>query len=204
MLATRTFSTRYHRYPRRLRRPAVGFVAVTSMASLWLAACSDSAPTASQHAATTTQSTITSTTSTTATNSTTSTASTAPTTSSTQQSLDGAVVDSLREIVTRVPVEPGDHVDVAGQPATVCTYGDGFGLHVVVANQFASCEFAHAVTDVFTAGLNATDNDVRAVLPATKTVNSQVTGREYEVTCTADADRVVRCVGGEGAEIWMY
>ncbi|AIT61970.1 hypothetical protein CDOO_12420 [Corynebacterium doosanense CAU 212 = DSM 45436] len=104
-----------------------------------------------------------------------------------------------------LPVEPvGTAVTIAGEPATVCIMGDGFGTNVWAANTDTSCEFVNAVYGVLTDGLNATDDNLRAHLPGQISVTSPVTEQDYLLSCTQVDSRLIRCAGGQNAAVYIY
>lgn len=98
----------------------------------------------------------------------------------------------------------GKQVDVFGQPATVCVYGDGYGLNTVAAGANTSCEFATETLHQLTQGLNPTFENVRSALPAAITAHSPATGQDYEMSCSVDANKLVTCRGGNDAAVYMY
>lgn len=106
--------------------------------------------------------------------------------------------------ITDGTVDVGKQVDVFGQPATVCVYGDGYGLNTVAAGANTSCEFATETLHQLTEGLNPTSENVRSTLPATVTAHSPATGQDYEINCSVDANKLVTCRGGNDAAVYMY
>ncbi|MCT1464740.1 hypothetical protein [Corynebacterium sanguinis] len=98
----------------------------------------------------------------------------------------------------------GKQVDVFGQPATVCVYGDGYGLNTVAAGTNTSCEFATETLHQLTQGLNPTFENVRSTLPAAITAHSPATGQDYEMSCGVDANKLVTCWSGNDAAVYMY
>lgn len=103
-----------------------------------------------------------------------------------------------------VATQEGDPVTIKGTPATLCVYGDGYALHMVAAGPNTSCDFARELMRQQTAGLNATDDNVRDHLQSTLTVASPVTGGSYDMSCAVDADRLITCSGGNNATVFMY
>ena len=106
--------------------------------------------------------------------------------------------------ITDGTADVGKQVDVFGQPATVCVYGDGYGLNTVAAGADTSCEFASETLHQLTEGLNPTSENVRSTLPATVTAHSPATGQDYEMSCSVDANKLVTCRGGNDAAVYMY
>lgn len=104
-----------------------------------------------------------------------------------------------------LPVEPvGTAVTIAGEPATVCIMGDGFGTNVWAANTDTSCDFVSATYEVLTDGLNATDDNLRSHLPGQTAVTSPVTKQDYTLACTQVDNRLIRCAGGDNAAVYIY
>ncbi|MCQ9353098.1 hypothetical protein NQ015_08680 [Corynebacterium sp. 153RC1] len=98
----------------------------------------------------------------------------------------------------------GSRVNLDGTEVTVQVYGDGFGLHLVGNGPNTSPEFAVATMEVLTAGLNATEENVRDTLPRTVNVYSPATGQTYSMQCVNNPNKTIRCTGGNGAEVMMY
>lgn len=104
-----------------------------------------------------------------------------------------------------LPIAPvGSEVTIAGQPATVCIYGDGWGTNVWAGNANTSCEFVTATHEVLIEGLNATTQNIRDNLRPQISVTSPVTGETYDMSCAPRTDELVSCTGGEGAEVFFY
>lgn len=104
-----------------------------------------------------------------------------------------------------LPVEPvGTAVTIAGEPATVCIMGDGFGTNVWAANANTSCKFVSTTYGVLTDGLNATDDNLRDHLPGQISVFSPVTEQDYLLSCTQVDSRLIRCAGGQNAAVYIY
>lgn len=98
----------------------------------------------------------------------------------------------------------GEKVDVDGEAAEVCVYGDGFGINTVAAGTNTSCEFARATLDALTGALNPTTENVRDTLPRSVTVHSPVTGADYELESALNQEKIVSCRGGNNASVHMY
>ena len=104
-----------------------------------------------------------------------------------------------------LPMEPvGSEVTIAGEPATVCIYGDGWGTNIWAGNANTSCEFVSATHETVVEGLNATTQNIRDYLPPEVQVTSPVTGETYDMTCAPRGERLVSCTGGDGAEVFFY
>lgn len=104
-----------------------------------------------------------------------------------------------------LPYAPvGEEVTIAGEPATVCIHGDGWGTNIWAGNANTSCEFVVATHQVLIEGLNATEDNIRQHLRERVTVHSPVTGRDYELTCAPLDGRLVACTGGDNAAVYFY
>lgn len=104
-----------------------------------------------------------------------------------------------------LPMEPvGSEVTIAGEPATVCIYGDGWGTNIWAGNANTSCEFVSETHYAVVDGLNATTQNIRDYLPPEVQVTSPVTGETYDMTCAPRGERLVSCTGGDGAEVFFY
>lgn len=99
--------------------------------------------------------------------------------------------------------EVGQRFTVLGEPATLCVVGDGWGTHIWAVNDNASCEFAEAVFNTQTAGLNATYDNIRQNLKPSIEVTSPVTSQTYTMNCE-NVDVYVRCTGGNNAAVYFY
>lgn len=104
-----------------------------------------------------------------------------------------------------LPYAPvGAEVTIAGDPATVCIHGDGWGTNIWAGNANTSCEFVTQTHHVLVEGLNATEQNIRDYLPEEITVRSPVTDQEYNLTCAPRGEKLVTCAGGEGAAVHFY
>lgn len=101
-------------------------------------------------------------------------------------------------------IDVGGTLMARGEEMTACTVGDGFALHIVAAGPNTSCEFARVVENAQTAGLNATEDNVRDHLQPNITVSSPVTGKTYNMSCSTASDKVISCSGGNDATVYMY
>lgn len=98
----------------------------------------------------------------------------------------------------------GSEVLIAGEPATICIHGDGWGTNIWAGSTDTSCEFVIATHEALIAGLNATEDDVRDHLREQVTVHSPVTGQDYTLTCLPRGERLVTCTGGENAAVHFH
>ena len=98
---------------------------------------------------------------------------------------------------------PGSTFMAAGEQATTCIYGDGYGLNLIAAGPNTSCDFAKAVFNQQTEGLNASEDNIRDHLQPNIKAKSPATGKTYDLSCSTQDDVVV-CTGGNSAKIYMY
>ena len=98
---------------------------------------------------------------------------------------------------------PGSTFMAAGEQATTCIYGDGYGLNLIAAGPNTSCDFAKAVFNQQTEGLNASEDNIRDHLQPNIKAKSPATGKTYDLSCSTQDDVVV-CTGGNNAKIYMY
>ena len=115
---------------------------------------------------------------------------------------DAPTDDVPAEELPRRPV--GSEVTIAGEPATVCIHGDGWGTNIWAGNANTSCEFVTEAHNVLVEGLNATEQNIRDHLKQQITVQSPVTGQDYELTCVPRGEALVTCSGGENAAVHFY
>ncbi|WJY70349.1 MULTISPECIES: hypothetical protein [Corynebacterium] len=95
----------------------------------------------------------------------------------------------------------GAAVNVHGTPATVCQMGDGYNIAFVMAGANTSCDFARSTAGRLMTLAPSSQDDLRAYIPAQVTVNSSVTQQNYSLTCNIDEHEVIRCTGGNSAEV---
>lgn len=106
---------------------------------------------------------------------------------------------------TNLPVGPiGSEVTIAGQPATICIHGDGWGTNIWAGNENTSCEFVVETHYALVEGLNATTQNIRDYLRPEVSVTSPVTDETYNLHCAPQGEELVSCTGGEGAEVFFY
>ena len=98
---------------------------------------------------------------------------------------------------------PGSTFMAAGEQATTCIYGDGYGLNLIAAGPNTSCDFAKAVFNQQTEGLNASEDNIRDHLQPNIKAKIPATGKTYDLSCSTQDDVVV-CTGGNNAKIYMY
>lgn len=98
---------------------------------------------------------------------------------------------------------PGSTFMAAGEQATTCIYGDGYGLNLIAAGPNTSCDFAKAVFNQQTEGLNASEDNIRDHLQPNIKAKSPATGKTYDLSCSTQDDVVV-CTGGNNAKFYMY
>ena len=95
----------------------------------------------------------------------------------------------------------GAAVNVHGTPATVCQMGDGYNIAFVMAGANTSCDFARSTAGRLMTLAPSSQDDLRAYIPTQVTVNSSVTQQNYSLTCNIDEHEVIRCTGGNNAEV---
>lgn len=104
-----------------------------------------------------------------------------------------------------LPPDPvGETTTIAGEEATICIYGDGWGTNVWAGNANTSCEFVSEVHQELIEGLNPTMDSIRQNLRPEITVTSPVTGDSYDLTCEQRSERLMACVGGNDAVVYFY
>lgn len=97
---------------------------------------------------------------------------------------------------------PGSTFTADGEQVTTCIYGDGYAVNLVAAGPSTSCDFAKAVFNEQTKGLNATEDNIRDHLQPNIKAKSPATGKTYDLRCSTQ-DNVVVCTGGNNAKIYM-
>lgn len=95
----------------------------------------------------------------------------------------------------------GALVNVHGTPATVCQMGDGYNIAFVMAGANTSCDFARSTAGRLMTLAPSSKDDLRTFIPAQVTVNSSVTQQNYSLSCNIDEHEVIRCTGGNNAEV---
>lgn len=136
----------------------------------------------------------------------TSTAETGGASTSSSESGDNGEGSGLRQDMTAEIYNnpsPGSTFMAAGEQATTCIYGDGYAVNLVAAGPSTSCDFAKAVFNQQTEGLNASEDNIRDHLQPNIKAESPATGKTYDLSCSTQDDVVV-CTGGNSAKIYMY
>ncbi|WP_262712982.1 hypothetical protein [Corynebacterium amycolatum] len=136
----------------------------------------------------------------------TTTAETGGTSTSSSESGDNGDGSELRQDMTAEIYNnpsPGSTFMAAGEQATTCIYGDGYGLNLIATGPNTSCDFAKAVFNQQTEGLNASEDNIRDHLQPNIKAKSPATGKTYDLSCSTQDDVVV-CTGGNNAKIYMY
>ncbi|QMV85156.1 hypothetical protein HW450_12685 [Corynebacterium hindlerae] len=112
---------------------------------------------------------------------------------------------STEEIMEQLRKNPGvgAPITINGQKSTICIYGDGFALKMVAAGENTSCEFAKAVFRAQTDGLNPTGQNVRDYLQSSVDVMSPVTNQSYTMHCSTAPNKLITCLGGNNATVFM-
>lgn len=104
-----------------------------------------------------------------------------------------------------LPPDPvGKDTTIAGETATICIYGDGWGTNIWAGNANTSCEFVSEVHQELIEGLNPTMDSIRQNLRPEITVTSPVTGEPYDLTCEQRSERLMACSGGNDAVVYIY
>lgn len=118
----------------------------------------------------------------------------------TAQAAQMATYNSLSEQLPKGNAN-GARVDVHGTPATVCQMGDGYNIAFVMAGANTSCDFARSTAGRLMTLAPSSKEDLRSYIPPQVTVNSPVTQQNYTLTCNIDEHEVIRCTGGNNAEV---
>ncbi|MEY8209812.1 hypothetical protein [Corynebacterium sp. MNWGS58] len=111
------------------------------------------------------------------------------------------VWNELKSYFSRLKV--GDQIRLDGINLEICTYGNGPGMTISgidVDKGTTSCEFATVVAQTLAAGASP-DLPVHDTLPRTVSATSPVTGDSYDMRCTTDETKIIRCTGGNNAEV---
>ena len=95
----------------------------------------------------------------------------------------------------------GASVNVHGTPATVCQMGDGYNIAFVMAGANTSCDFARSTAGRLMTLAPSSKDDLRSFIPGQVTVNSPITQQNYSLACQTDEHEVIRCTGGNNAEV---
>ncbi|MCQ9677108.1 hypothetical protein [Corynebacterium sp. BF-R-2] len=120
-----------------------------------------------------------------------------------RQTIEAARVGSINHVFEQLPKDKpnGAKVNVHGTPATMCLMGDGYNITYVMAGENTSCDFARSTAGRLMGSTPSPKEDLRRYMPAQILVNSPVTHQDYNLACHIDDHEVVRCTGGNGAEV---
>lgn len=118
----------------------------------------------------------------------------------TSQTAQTATYNSLSEQLPEGDAN-GTSVNVYGTPATVCQMGDGYNIAFVMAGANTSCDFARSTAGRLMTLAPGSKDDLRSFIPGQVTVNSPITLQNYSLTCQTDEHEVIRCTGGNNAEV---
>ncbi|MDO5031487.1 hypothetical protein [Corynebacterium sp.] len=95
----------------------------------------------------------------------------------------------------------GFDVNLKGTKATVCLMGDGYGITFVMAGKNTSCEFAETTARTLMGNAPSSKSDLRNFVPPQLNATSPVTNKAYNLSCSIDENEVIRCTGGNDAEV---
>ena len=95
----------------------------------------------------------------------------------------------------------GATVNVYGTQAQVCLMGDGYHIGITMAAPNTSCDFAETATRTLLNFAPGSRVDLRHYVPANITVNSPITQKDYDLSCRVDEHEIIRCTGGDNAEV---
>ncbi|WP_297454757.1 hypothetical protein [uncultured Corynebacterium sp.] len=126
----------------------------------------------------------------------------ATSTSSSESDGSGGLREDMTAEISNNP-NPESTFMAGGEQATTCIYGDGYGLNLIAAGPNTSCDFAKAVFNQQTKGLNASEDNIRDHLQPNIKAKSPATGKTYDLRCSTQDDVVV-CTGGNNAKIYMF
>lgn len=122
-----------------------------------------------------------------------------------RKTIESARIGSLNHIHEQLPEGKlhGAQVDVFGTPGTMCITGDGYNITYVLAGPNTSCEFALATTYHLMDLTISSLEDLRGYVPPQTYVTSPVTNQTYKLACKTDDREIIRCTGGNNAEIMI-
>lgn len=122
-----------------------------------------------------------------------------------RKTIESARIGSLNHIHEQLPEGKlhGAQVDVFGTPGTMCLTGDGYNITYVLAGPNTSCEFALATTYHLMDLTISSLEDLRGYVPPQTYVTSPVTNQTYKLACKTDDREIIRCTGGNNAEIMI-
>ena len=122
-----------------------------------------------------------------------------------RKTIESARIGSLNHIHEQLPANQinGAKVDVFGTPATVCQTGDGYNITYVLAGPNTSCDFARSTAGRLMGLTISSQEDLRGYVPPQISVTSPVTHQTYNLACKTDDREIIRCTGGNNAEIMI-
>ena len=122
-----------------------------------------------------------------------------------RKTIESARIGSLNHIHEQLPENQinGAKVDVFGTPATMCQTGDGYNITYVLAGPNTSCDFARSTAGHLMSLTISSLEDLRGYVPPQISVTSPVTHQTYNLACRTDDREIIRCTGGNNAEIMI-
>jgi hypothetical protein len=103
-----------------------------------------------------------------------------------------------------LPNEPvGSKITVAGQPATVCLYGDDYGTSVWAGGAGTSCGFVEAAYGAMTAGQDESEV-LHDQLITEITVADPGSGDQVVMACGPRGEALTTCVSADGRTVHLY
>lgn len=122
-----------------------------------------------------------------------------------RKTIESARIGSLNHIHEQLPENQinGAKVDVFGTPATMCQTGDGYNITYVLAGPNTSCDFARSTAGHLMSLTTSSLEDLRGYVPPQISVTSPVTHQTYNLACRTDDREIIRCTGGNNAEIMI-
>lgn len=122
-----------------------------------------------------------------------------------RKTIEYARIGSINHIHEQLPEKQinGAKVDVFGTPATVCQTGDGYNITYILAGPNTSCDFARSTAGHLMGLTISSLEDLRGYVPPQISVTSPVTHQSYDLACKTDEREIIRCTGGNNAEIMI-
>lgn len=122
-----------------------------------------------------------------------------------RKTIESARIGSINHIHEQLPANQinGAKVDVFGTPATVCQTGDGYNITYVLAGPNTSCDFARSTAGHLMGLTISSLEDLRGYVPPQISVTSPVTQQTYNLACKTDDREIIRCTGGNNAEVMI-
>jgi hypothetical protein len=103
-----------------------------------------------------------------------------------------------------LPNEPvGSKITVAGEPATVCLYGDSYGTSVWAGGAGTSCGVVDAAYRAMTAGQDETEV-LHDQLITEITVADPTSGDEVVMACGPRGEVLTTCLSANGRTVHLY